>query len=76
MNIDNEPVRLPMWATAILVIAVTLAIDLLGDVDWKAAAAKALTSALLILGGTEAARSKAYSPATVRKIRAHKKVTK
>lgn len=75
MNRDTEPVRLPLWAATILVTAIQVALDLLSDVQWKAAVAKALTSALLLLGGTEAARSRAYSPATVRRIRSHKRQT-
>lgn len=56
--LDREPIRIHVGLTSLGVVAISLAIDVLSDVDVKAAAARALTSLVVLLGGSELARSK------------------
>ena len=68
MNMNTEPVRIPMWAATVITIAINLAIALLSNVDWKAAVAQSLGSLAVLVGGTEVARGKAWSPDSVRQV--------
>lgn len=63
MNMQTEPIRLPLWVASILTaVVIPLAVALLTDVDWRQALATALLSLIPLLGAGEVARRTAWSP--------------
>lgn len=65
----TQPVAISVGVSAILLIAINAAIDLLSDVDWKMAAVRALTAAAVLVGGGKVAHDNAYAADTVSRIR-------
>lgn len=65
MNMQTEPIRLPLWLASLLsAVVIPLAVALLSDVDVKAALATALGALIPLLGAGEVARRTAWSPAS------------
>lgn len=63
MNMQSEPIRLPLWLASLLsAVVIPFAVALLTDVDLKQALATALLAVIPLLGAGEVARRTAWSP--------------
>lgn len=63
MNMQTEPIRLPLWLASLLsAVVIPLGVALLSDVDLKVALATALGALVPLLGAGEVARRTAWSP--------------
>lgn len=69
-NMSNEGIRIPLWASTILVsLVIPAAIGALGDnPDWKLIAIQSLVTMSILLGGGEVARKRTYSERSVDEI--------
>lgn len=68
IDMRHEPLRLPAWATAILVTFLPVVIAVLLEQEWRVALAAALSGLLVgtpIVAAAEAKRAFTESPATI-----------
>lgn len=66
---EREPVRLPVWVATVLVALINLGIDLLSEVEWRAALIGVLVTVGGLIGAGEVARSRTWAPSSVRRVR-------